>query len=323
MTRALDIETPLGPQAFVLTGFSGTEHMSSLSEFRVQLKSKNPNIAGEAMLGQNVTLRLELAVNLHTVRYFNGYVTRWAGVTEILDSVDGAKQTKAYIYEATIHPWLWFLTRQTNSRIFQNRTLPEIIKDVFGGHGSLASFENKLTRAYPSRVYCCQYRETDFNFVSRLMEEAGICYYVTHVNGRHTVVLADSSAHHTPYPHYEQISFGQSDRADTEVMARGARNTASSPASTSSTTTTPKCRAHRCLARRRRNASIRTPSSRSTTTPPATPRSTMAGTSPARVWTSCRRNTRPSAAAATCAASSPAACSSCNVIQWRPTTPGT
>ena len=218
MTRALDIETPLGYQAFVLTAFSGSEHLARLSEFRVQLKSKRPDITGEQLLGHNVTVRLELAPSLRTSRYFNGYVTRWAGVTEIVDSLPGERLTKAYLYEATIHPWLWFLTRQANSRIFQNRTVAEIVKDVFAGHGGLASFEDKLARSYPRRAYCCQYRETDFNFVSRLMEREGIYYYVRHDNGRHTVVLVDSSAHHTPYPNYDQVRFDLEDRADAEVI---------------------------------------------------------------------------------------------------------
>ena len=218
MSRALDIQTPLGPGAFILTEFSGSEHIARLSEFGVQLKSKRPDIVGEQMLGQNVTVRLELAASMHASRYFNGYITRWGGVTEIVDSLQGQKQTKAYLYEATLHPWLWFLTRQANSRIFQNKKVPEIIKEVFGAHGGLASFEDKLTRTYPRWVYCCQYRETDFNFVSRLMEQEGIYYYVKHDNGKHTLVLADSSAHHTPYPHYDHLRFDQEDRPDGEVI---------------------------------------------------------------------------------------------------------
>ncbi len=218
MTRALDIETPLGPGAFILTAFSGSEHMARLSEFRVQLKSKRPDITGEQMLGQNVTVRLELPASMHTARYFNAYITRWSGVTEIVDSMKGQQQTKAYLYEATMHPWLWFLTRQANSRIFQNKKVPEIIRDVFTAHGGLASFEDKTTRTYPRWVYCCQYRETDFNFVSRLMEQEGIYYYVRHDNGKHTLVLADSSAHHTPYPHYDALRFDQEGPADAEVI---------------------------------------------------------------------------------------------------------
>ena len=218
MARVLDIETPLGRNALLLTDFSGSEHLSRLSEFRVQLKSKRPDIMGEQMLGQNVTIRLELANNPAGSRYFNGYVTRWGGVTEIVDSVQGQKQTKAYLYDASVHPWLWFLTRQANSRIFQNKTVPEIVKEVFTAHGGLASFEQKLNRTYFEWTYCCQYRETDFNFVSRLLEQEGIYYYFRHDNGKHTLVLADSSAHHTAFPGYETLRFDQEDRSEIEAI---------------------------------------------------------------------------------------------------------
>ena len=97
MARPLDIETPLGEKVLLLTEFNGAEHISRLSEFSLHLKSKRPDIMGEQMLGQNVTMRLELAGKSREGRYFNGYVTRWGGVTEIVDSVKGEKDTKAYL----------------------------------------------------------------------------------------------------------------------------------------------------------------------------------------------------------------------------------
>jgi type VI secretion system secreted protein VgrG len=224
MSRPLDIQTPLGAKALLLTQFSGSEHLSRVSEFHVQLKSKKPDILGEQMLGQNVTVRLELVGASREGRYFNGYVTRWGGVTEIVDSVVGQNDTKAYLYEATVHPWLWFLTRQANSRIFQDKTVPEILKAVFTAHGGLASFEDKTTRTYPRWTYCCQYRETDFNFVCRLMEQEGIYYYFRHENGKHTLVLADSSAHHTPNKGFEKLRFDQEDRPDLEAISHWKSN---------------------------------------------------------------------------------------------------
>ena len=217
MALPLDIETPLGAKALLLTQFGGSEHLGQLSEFHLQLKSKKPDILGEQMLGQNVTLRVAHLEGLP--RYFNGYITRWGGVTEVVDSVKGEKDTKAYLYEAVVHPWLWFLTRQANSRIFQDKKVTEIVKSVFTDIGGLASFEDKTTRTYPVWVYCCQYRETDFNFVSRLMEQEGIYYYFRHENGKHTMVLADSNSHHTPYPGYEKLRFDLEDRPEIESIS--------------------------------------------------------------------------------------------------------
>jgi type VI secretion system secreted protein VgrG len=216
MARSLDIATPLGPDVFTLIEFSGHEHLSRISEFALRLKSKRPDIIADKMLGQNVTVRIELAKGRQ--RYFNGYVTRWAGVTEIRDSILGAKETKAYVYEATVHPWLWFLTRQANSRIFQNKTVPQIVEEVFKAHGGLASFKNSTTASYPTWEFCCQYRETDFNFVNRLLEQEGIYYFVEHDNGKHTVTLVDNSSTHKPYPGYDEIRFDEEDRGDVELV---------------------------------------------------------------------------------------------------------
>src|SRR6266498_1461344 len=96
----------------------------------------------------------------------------------------------------TVRSWLWFLTRTTDCRIFQEKTVPDIIKEVFQDH-SMAVFDDGLTGTYARREYCVQYRETDFNFVSRLMEEEGIYYYLEHADGRHVVTLVDSYSGHT------------------------------------------------------------------------------------------------------------------------------
>src|SRR4029453_11223736 len=91
-------------------------------------------------------------------------------------------------------------------RIFQEMTVPDIIKKVFGDH-PMADFRFELTATYRKWTYCVQYRETDFNFVSRLMEEEGISYYIHHPDGHNALVLTDSTSKHTTTPGYEKISF--------------------------------------------------------------------------------------------------------------------
>lgn len=217
MARSLDVETPLGPQAFLLIEFHGQEHLSRISEFQLRLKCKQPDIGADKMLGQNLTARVELFGG--KARYFNGYVTRWSGVTEQRDSIDGVKETRAYVYEATVHPWMWFLTRQSNSRIFQNKTVPQIVEEVFKGYGGLASFRNKTSGSFPEWEFCCQYRETDFNFVARLMEQEGIYWFVEHENGKHSVTLVNSSSSHEPYPGYDEVRFDREDRTRQEMLS--------------------------------------------------------------------------------------------------------
>jgi len=210
MHRSLAIATPLDPD-LLLVSMSGSERLSGLSTFTVQLKSKKPTISGEQMLGQNVTIYLELEARKS--RFFNGYVTRWSGVHEIVESIPGQNATKAYLYEATVHPWLWFLTRQSNSRIFQNKTVPAILREVFDKIGGLASFKIDVSRTYRPWEYCCQYQETDFNFINRLMEQEGLYYWFEHENGKHTLVIGDSSGQHKEFPGYEKIRFAEPDPA--------------------------------------------------------------------------------------------------------------
>ena len=92
-------------------------------------------------------------------------------------------------YQAVLRPWLWHATRRSDFKIFQFRKAPDIIKEVLGKYGF--SIEDRLTGNYREWTYMVQYGETDFNFVSRLMEEEGIFYFFYHSSGSHKLVLAD------------------------------------------------------------------------------------------------------------------------------------
>jgi type VI secretion system secreted protein VgrG len=183
--RLIAIDTPLGKDVLLLQSLSGHEEISRLFSFELEvLAHDNDSISFKNMVGQNVTLTIQLPNG--TSRYLNGYVSRFA---------QGATDERFFThYTAQVVPWLWFLTRQADCRIFQNMSVPDIISQVFGLF-SLAKFRNSLNAAYPKLEYCVQYRETAFNFVSRLMEEHGIFYYFDHTKqGEHTLVLADSSS---------------------------------------------------------------------------------------------------------------------------------
>ena len=112
-----------------------------------------------------------------------------------------------HAYRATVHLWLWLLTRSADCRIFQNKTVPDIIKKVFRDHG-FTDIKDALSGVqYRTWDYCVQYRETDFNFVSRLMEQEGIYYFFTHEQNKHTLVLANSMSSHEAFPDYGQITY--------------------------------------------------------------------------------------------------------------------
>ncbi|MNQ49388.1 Phage-related baseplate assembly protein [compost metagenome] len=95
-------------------------------------------------------------------------------------------------YQLVLRPWLWWLTLASNNRVFQNLATSDIVTTIFKAHG-FTDYVLKLTGSYSPREYCVQYGETDFAFVSRLLEEEGIFWFFTHEGGKHSLVLADSN----------------------------------------------------------------------------------------------------------------------------------
>jgi len=197
--RELEIATPLGKDVLLITSMSGTEQLGRPFRFELELASEDDQIKAEDIVGQNVTIRLDLLAD--EPRYFNGYISRF---TQLITSGRLAR------YRATMVPWLWFLTRTADCRIFQEKTVPDIIEKVFRDHG-FTDFERSLSGEYRTWEYCVQYRETDFNFVSRLMEQEGIYYFFKHENGKHSLVLADSAGAHKPCPDYDEIKYHPAD----------------------------------------------------------------------------------------------------------------
>lgn len=183
-TRILSVATPLGEDVVLLDSISGREDLGRLFRYELDLVSNDSAIDADKILGENVTVRLQLAHD--DERYINGYIARFgsAGLRRGLRS-----------YSATLVPWTWFLTRTSDCRIYQDMSVPDVIKDVFERHG-FNDYKLRLNETYRTWEYLVQYRETDFNFISRLMEQEGIYYYFTHENGKHTMVLVDGVASH-------------------------------------------------------------------------------------------------------------------------------
>jgi type VI secretion system secreted protein VgrG len=138
-------------------------------------------------------------------RWFHGIVAAFG-----IDGVDG----RHFRYRITARPWVWLMTRAANIRIFQEMTAPDIVKQVLGEY--TGTVVDELTGSYGTRTYCVQYRETDFNFVSRLMEEEGIFFYFRHAEDKHELVLADAPGTHAETPGFETISYIE-DHAQLEV----------------------------------------------------------------------------------------------------------
>ena len=195
--RQIGIDTPLGANVLVLRNFTATEELGRLFQIDAELLSENFQISFPQIVGQNVTIRLETIQA--APRFFNGHVRSFRQT--------GAVGRLAR-YHAEIVPKLWFLTRSADCRIFQNKRVPDIVKEVLQERG-ITDIEDTLTASYPQWEYCVQYRETDFNFISRLMEQEGIHYYFKHAQGTHTLVLADGDSSHPTFPGYADMSFHQ------------------------------------------------------------------------------------------------------------------
>lgn len=196
MPNTFELTTPLGADALLFWRLHAREELSRLSEFEFDLLSSDGAVDPDQILGQNITLKAELPDD--KLRHFNGFVAAFA---------QAGMHGRYHVYRATVRPWLWFLTRAANCRIFQQQSVPDILQAVFNDHPQVQDVKFELTNNYRVRDYCVQYRETDFNFVSRLMEQEGIYYYFRHTEGRHTLVVADSYSAHAPREGYAQIPF--------------------------------------------------------------------------------------------------------------------
>ncbi len=194
--HVMSLTTSLGDGVLKFRSLSASEELGRLFEFNV-IALSDGSIDPTALLGQPAEVSIEIAPD--TRRHFHGIVAR-AG----LDSAQG----KLMAWRLQIRPWLWLLTKRADNRIFQNLTVPEILDEVFSAYEKTVRLS--LSGTYAAREYCVQYRETDFNFVSRLMEEEGIYYYFEHAQDSHTMVICDAMSAHAPYSGFDQIKYRDS-----------------------------------------------------------------------------------------------------------------
>ncbi|MBQ0930385.1 type VI secretion system tip protein VgrG [Ideonella sp. 4Y16] len=179
-----------GPDALLFHRLQAVEELGRLPQYRIELlrPRSDPVITPDDLLGTRATVKLLLADGSY--RYINGFVTRFER---------GGSQGKLDRYFLDLNVWLWYLQLGADCRIFQGKTVIEIIKAVFGDYSN-QSVQDKSTATYKPRDFCVQYNESDFDFVTRLMEQEGLYYYFTHEDGQHKLVLCDDASGHDPIP---------------------------------------------------------------------------------------------------------------------------
>ncbi len=187
---------------FLVTRFSGYEGISTLYRFEVDLASRDPQMDFDAVVGKNTLLSLQSQFG---ERLVHGMICRFEQI--------GRGQTYTY-YRARLVPRLWLLRLRTQSRIFQNMDVPAIVQEVLTGAGIPSDhYDPQLTGSYATREYCVQYRESDFDFLSRLLEEEGIHYFFRHAEDSHVLITGDASECHPDLPGdpalvFRETSFG-------------------------------------------------------------------------------------------------------------------
>jgi len=181
--KFISIETPLGKDAFFLRSITGEDHISQPFRFNLELLAEDPDISPSDLIGKAIDIKIILADG--SDHFLNGHVESLQA-----NSIhpNGHRQ-----YHAEIVPWFSLLSYIDDCRIFQAMDVKAIVEEVFNSRG-YSNFEFKLQKTYRNREYTVQYRESDFNFVSRLLEEEGIYYFHTHEQGKHTLIIADDAA---------------------------------------------------------------------------------------------------------------------------------
>jgi type VI secretion system secreted protein VgrG len=184
----LSVATPLGEGVLRLAGFLGKEALSGLFSFELDLlSSSGQEIPFDAVLGKE--FRVTVTLPSGEARHFHGICNRFSS------GDDGDVRT----YKAEIVPRAWYLTRRSQSRIYQELSVPQIVARVLGGVPGLA-FETRLVGNFPARDYCVQYRETEWDFINRLMQDEGIYYFFKHGADGHTMVIANTPEGHPDLP---------------------------------------------------------------------------------------------------------------------------
>lgn len=197
--RLLKVKTPLGDDVLLINGFSASEGVSRLFDVDVDLMADIKDadkVTAEKLLGQSLTIEVALGdVNKQEkFRYFNGICSRFAELN---------RDDRYVHYQAEIVPKLWLFTQQSDCRIFQDKNVVQIIEEVLEG----LDIDDRTQGTFRPMDYCVQYRETDFNFVSRLTEQEGIFYFFEHSQNGHKLVLANSPQAHADCPHQARVRY--------------------------------------------------------------------------------------------------------------------
>jgi len=194
MNRALVAHTPLGDDWWA-TRLQGVEEISSLYEFRVELKSKKPDIDVQALIGEACSVACENS--FAPVRYFSGLIVE--------ATAKGRVDIEHWLYELRVAPKLWYASRRADFKIFQNKTVQDIANEVL--QQNAINCDWRLKNSYKTWEYVVQYGETDLAFLLRLLGHEGIYFWFEHSEGGEKLILGDHFTTHEPFAGYKTIPY--------------------------------------------------------------------------------------------------------------------
>ncbi len=179
-TRPGRLETVFSKDALVLTSLDAEEALNGLFDFHVQCVATHSEVDFDTLIGTHATVFIDAFTD--DERAFDGVVTevRWLGLSDSGDT-----------YWLRLQPWLFLASLRRNQRIFHNKTVVQIVEQIFLEYTDIGKFDVRLSADYPQLEYTVQYGESDMTFVIRMLERHGICYHFEHDAGAHTLVLSD------------------------------------------------------------------------------------------------------------------------------------
>lgn len=198
--RLLKLSTPLAKDFLLIDRIRCVEGLNQLFRVELDMLHEEPvegfeptAVDPKKLLGNPMSVEVDEPGE--TARFFHGICVSFT---------QGSRNERFSGYRSELVPKVWILTQNSQSRIFQNKTVPEIIEEVLKGY----EFDNEIQpRGMKPRNYCVQYRESDWNFISRLMEEEGIYYYFEHTKDNHKLILGNTPGSHRKTPTISKVNF--------------------------------------------------------------------------------------------------------------------
>ena len=206
-TRLLSFKADGKTDFLFPTNFVATERMSALFQIRVNLfvsSDKADQVQADQLLGKRMTLRMShgLDYSQGPYRYFDGICCRFATV---------GKDDRYHHFEAELVPWIWLLTKRADLRVYQDKNVPDIVEAVLKElqqDFTEFQFEIRANRGQYKKIdYCVQFRETHFNFISRLLETDGLYYYFEHTDVGHKLIIDDSLTAGNDVPNQAEVNY--------------------------------------------------------------------------------------------------------------------